>query len=98
MIYTMNVPEDALKKMSFDRMFGTTKMVLEMHFGPCELLLSTDTLQYSDYDKFESEMWDKAAKYKRHAEIFPEDCKRAFELGVRLASGKMPEPAKFEWL
>ena len=73
-------------------------MVLGMHFGTCELLLSTDTLQYSDYDKFEAELWDKAAKYKRHAEVFPEDCKRAFELGVRMASGKMPEPPRFEWL
>jgi hypothetical protein len=57
-----------------------------MNIGECELLLSTDTLQYSDYDKYESEMWDKEAKLKRHAEVFPEDCKRAFELGVSMAS------------
>jgi len=98
MIYTMNAPEEMLKRMGFDRIFSMTKMILGMHFGACELLLSTDTLQYSDYDKFEAEMWDKAAKYKRHAEVFPEDCKRAFELGVRMASGKMPEPPRFEWL
>jgi hypothetical protein len=49
-------------------------------------------LQYSDYDKFEAELFNKVAKYKRRAEVFPEDCKRAFELGVRLASGKVPEP------
>jgi hypothetical protein len=28
---------------------------------------------------------DKEAKAKRHAEAFPQDCKRAFELGVRMA-------------
>ena len=98
MIYTMNAPEEMLKRIGFDRIFRITQMILGMHFGACELLLSTDTLQYSDYDKFEAEMWDKAAKYKRHAEVFPEDCKRAFELGVRMASGKMPEPPRFEWL
>ena len=92
MIYTMNAPEEMAKRMGFDRHFGLTKMMLAIHFGACELLLSTNTLQYSDYDKFEAEMFDKAAKYKRHAEVFPEDCKRAFELGVRMASGKMPEP------
>ncbi len=86
MIYTMNVPEPMLTKVGYDRMFESTKRFMEMHFGPCELLLSTDTRQYGDYDKFESEMWDKEAKYKRHAEVFPEDCKRAFELGVRMAS------------
>ena len=58
-----------------------------MHFnGPCELLFSTDTLQYSDYDKYESEMFDKEAKTKRHAEVFPMDCERAFEMGVHIAS------------
>jgi len=39
-------------------------------------------------------MFDKEAKYKRHAEVFPDDCKRAFELGVRMASGKVPEETK----
>ncbi len=52
-------------------------------------MLSTDTLQYSDYDQYESAMFDKEAKLKRHAEVFPEDCKRALQLGVRMASGKV---------
>ncbi len=89
MIYTMNLPEEMLEPMGMDRQFGVTKMLLEMHFGgACELLLSTDTMQYSNYDEYESEMFDKEAKVKRHAEVFPEDCKRAFELGARMASGK----------
>ncbi len=92
MIYTMNISEEMINQMGFDRTFATTKMMLGMHFGACELLLSTDTLQYSDYDKFEAEMFDKKAKYKRHEKVFPKDCKRAFELGVRMASGKVPEP------
>jgi multimeric flavodoxin WrbA len=99
LIYTMNVSEELLKMLGYDRHFGVTRMNLEMHFGACELLLSTDTLQYSDYDKYESEMFDGKAKVKRHAEVFPEDCKRAFELGVRMASGQIqkPEPmASFE--
>ncbi|MBU3948503.1 MAG: flavodoxin family protein [Proteobacteria bacterium] len=92
MIYTMGVTEEMLKQTGFSQVFATTRMMLGMHFGACELLLSKDTLQYSDYGKFESEMFDKEAKYKRHAEVFPKDCKRAFELGVRMASGEVPEP------
>ena len=49
--------------------------------------LNTGSVRYGDYDKFEAELFDKEAKYKRHAEVFPEDCKRAFALGVRMASG-----------
>jgi multimeric flavodoxin WrbA len=92
MIYTMNVSEEMVEQMGLNQVFGKTKMMLGMHFGACELLLSTDTLQYSDYDRFESELFDKEAKNKRHAEIFPNDCKRAFELGARMASGMVPEP------
>ena len=68
LIYTMNVPEEMLEPMSYDRIFNRTKMMLERHFGPCELFLSTNTLQYDDYDQFESEIFDKEAKVKRHAE------------------------------
>ena len=92
LIYTMNVNEELLKMFGYDRHFGLTRMNLEMHFGACELLLSTDTLQYSDYDKYASEMFDGKAKVKRHAEVFPKDCKRAFELGVRMASGQIQKP------
>jgi len=90
-IYTMNVPEEMLAQMGFDRHFDIIARMVGTLFGACELLFSTDTLQYDDYDKYESAMFDKVAKSKRHAEIFPEDCKRAFELGIRMASGKVPE-------
>jgi len=88
-IYTMNVSEEMLEAMGYRRHFALTKMILERHFGSCEVQLSTDTLQFSDYDKYESERFDKEAKAKRHAEVFPEDCKRAFELGVRMATGQI---------
>lgn len=91
MIYTMNVLEELLEPIGFDKHFEFTKNILSMSFGACELLLSTNTVQYDDYDKYESEVLDQKTKLKRHAEVFPEECKRAFELGVRMASGVVPE-------
>ena len=85
LIYTMNVSEELFKMLGYDLHLDSTRMHLEMYFGACELMLSTDTLQYNNYEKYESEMFDTEAKVKRHAEVFPEDCKRAFELGVRMA-------------
>jgi hypothetical protein len=90
MIYTMGIKHDLMKLDGFDRKFEYMKKMLKLHFGACELLLCTDTLQYSDYDKYESEMFDKEAKKKRHNEVFPKDCHRAYELGVRMASGIVP--------
>ncbi len=86
LIYTMNVNEELLKTTGYDQHFGITRMSLEKTFGPCELMLSTDTLQYNDYDKYEHEIFDKKAKIKRHKAVFPLDCERAFELGRRIAS------------
>lgn len=97
MIYTMNAPEPMLPQIGHDRVFAATQMMLQFYFGACELLLSTDTLQYSDYDKFEAESFDKEAKWRRHAEVFPDDCRRAFELGVRMASGEVPESKPVPW-
>ncbi|MCB2188696.1 MAG: flavodoxin family protein [Deltaproteobacteria bacterium] len=86
-LYTMNVDEATLQANNYQAHFDKTKMFLELCLGPCEQLLSVDTLQYDDYDKFESEKFDHVAKQKRHAGVFPQDCRAAFELGVRLVSG-----------
>ena len=86
LIYTMNVNDELLEKLGYDRHFNYVKAVLEKYFGTCELLVSTDTLQYGDYDRFESAAFDKDRKIKRHAEVFPKDCSKAFELGIRMAS------------
>jgi multimeric flavodoxin WrbA len=97
MIYTMNAPDQILQRIGYDRMFAMTQMTLGMHFGACELLISSDTLQYSDYDKFEAEAFDRNAKRQRHAKVFPDDCTRAFGLGVRMASGKVPDLKPMSW-
>lgn len=86
LIYTMNVNEELLKMAGYDQHFGITRMSLEKTFGECELMISTDTLQYRDYDKCEHGMFDKDSKIKRHKEVFPIDRERAFELGRRIAS------------
>jgi multimeric flavodoxin WrbA len=85
LIYTMNVTDDLLKTIGYDQHFGITRMSLKKTFGECELLTSTDTLQYNDYDKYEHGKFDKNAKIKRYKEVFPIDCERAFELGRRIA-------------
>jgi multimeric flavodoxin WrbA len=91
LIYTMNVSEEIARQRNFFHTFETTRGILARHFGTCELFLATDTRQYDDYDQFEAEIFDKEAKLKRHAEVFPEDSQRAFALGVRLATVINPE-------
>ena len=84
LIYTMNVGSEFMEQLGYAHHFNLMKTALERHFGSCELLYVTDTLQYSDYDKYESERFDGEAKRRRHQEVFPEECRRAFELGKGL--------------
>jgi len=86
LIYTMNVPEQALAEWGYVALMERMRGVLARTFGECELLASTDTYQFDDYSKYLSTCWDAAAKAKRREEVFPEDCAKAFALGKRLAT------------
>jgi len=85
-IYTMGVDEIMAKERGFLTRVAANDFILKMIFGNSESLCSYDTYQFDDYSKVFAPRWDPAQKAKRRAEVFPEDCSRAFELGKRLAS------------
>jgi len=87
-IYTMNVREDFLERIGYAQTFKGTEKLLERFFGESETLVSTDTYQFDDYSKYVTTGIDAEAKAKRRKEVFPIDCGKAFELGVRLCSMK----------
>ena len=84
--YTMNVAEKDLAARNYDKMFAASQGVLTRIFGNCDLLPCTDTYQFSDYSKYLSTAWDADAKKRRHEEVFPLDCQRAFALGTKLTA------------
>ncbi len=84
--YTMNVAEKDLVARNYDKTFAATQGYLARIFGHCDLLLATDTCQFRDYSNYVSTCWDADAKKKRHEEVFPLDCQRAFDLGKKLAT------------
>lgn len=86
LIYTMNVSEENMAAYHQDVSVAASSGVMTRVFGNCEVLLSTDTLQFRDYSKYVSTLFDPAAKAKRHEEVFPEDCARAYALGAQLVS------------
>jgi len=82
-IYTMNITEEQLAEYGYITMFKTNENYLKMLFGSAESLMSFDTYQFNDYSKVVADRFDAEKKAERRAEIFPEDCRRAFEMGVR---------------
>lgn len=84
-IYTMGADESRAKEMGFDVPIRLTELVLGRIFGSSETLQVTDTLQFDDYAKYASSAFDPTAKERRRREVFPEDCRKAYDLGMRMA-------------
>ena len=71
--------------MGYDRFFSRNEMLMQRIFGPVQSLMSYDTLQFADYAKYVAPRFDPKAKAERRKTVFPEDCRKAFEMGIRLA-------------
>ena len=85
-IYTMNVGEDHFKEVNYPVHIGGNEWVLGRLFGaPAESLTAFATKQFDDYSKYVFSMGDPVERVKNAEKTFPEDCKKAYELGVRLA-------------
>lgn len=85
MIYTMNVSEEVAKEYQYQVHFGLHEKYLIRMFGQAETLCAYETLQFEDYDKVVFDYFDPNERRAKHAKVFPERCRKAFELGVRLA-------------
>lgn len=83
-IYTMNVTEEDMRQRGYDRHFGLNETYMKMIFGAAESLSCCDTYQFDDYAKMAAERYDPEKKARRRQTVFPEDCRRAFEMGGRL--------------
>lgn len=81
LIYTMNVNEDHILYEGYLEHFRSLEDMLKKIFGETKSLYVTDTLQFDDYSNYVSDMFDPVAKVERHNEIFPIDCKKAYDLG-----------------
>ena len=83
-IMTSNAPDTMYADLvsSYQQTFST-------FVGPCEVLVSGETLQVNDYSKLDWEwsMFDPEQKKKRRETVFPQERKKAFEMGKTLAEG-----------
>ncbi|MDP6923265.1 MAG: flavodoxin family protein [Candidatus Scalindua sp.] len=90
-INTMNFREEQVKEYGLNHYFGFNEMTLKIIFGASESLFNFDTYQFKDYSKVVSGRFDPEKKAKRRREVFPDDCKKAFEMGSRFSSSQAVE-------
>lgn len=83
-IYTMNCPNEAIYRANdYDILMDTNAHQLGM-FGPTEILCSFDTLQFSDYNRYDADAIDAGHKKQVHDTRFNDDLQKAYTLGRRL--------------
>ena len=85
-IYTMNATEEQLNSYGIERHVALNESYLKRIFGASESLLCLDTYQFDDYSKVVADRFDPVKKARRREEIFPKDCEKAFQMGVRFAA------------
>lgn len=83
--YTMNVTSEQMSAMGYVEKLKFTESSLNNIFGHVESLFINDTYQFDDYSKYVSTVFDSDQKAKSREELFPADCKAAFEMGSRFA-------------
>lgn len=88
-IYTMNIREDMLQEWGYDRVFLANETIFARIFGASESLVVTDTYQFTDYSNYVVTAFDEAAKAKRRQAVFPKDCEKAFDMGVRFVTKRI---------
>jgi hypothetical protein len=83
----MGVTEEQEKEIGYEKGIALTEAFLRKTFGNSESLRCFDTWQFDDYSKIDQDRFDVAKKAARRKEHFPDDCQRAFEMGIRFANG-----------
>ncbi len=82
LIMTSNAPDTY-----YMQLLENYRQTLSRFVGPARVLVSGNTLQLKDYGKTDWEwtMFDPEDKRIRHETVFPQECRRAFEMGAELA-------------
>lgn len=85
-IYTMNCPEDLAAKIHYPEFLSPNASAMNLVLGYCEELCAYNTYQFTDYSRYDASMFSESEKAEHREKVFPEDLKKAYELGARLAA------------
>ena len=86
MIMTSNASEDFYAQIGYDQMLHRYQGSFNTFVGPTKILISSDTLQVKDYNRYNWTMFNPEHKKERHEIVFPEDKKKAFALGEQMVN------------
>lgn len=83
-IMTSNAGKEFYAPLGYGKMMKRYKRGLEEAVGNTKTLIAGNTLQVKDYRRFDWNIFDPKAKQEHHDKVFPEDKKKAFQMGARM--------------
>jgi len=81
LIFTTNAPAAFYTKYYEEMVKTFTRLT-----GDAEYVTAAETWQFPDYSKYAADWFNVEERWRRHQEVFPQDCRQAFEMGQRLAT------------
>jgi len=86
LILTFGAKEEQMIAAGWDQQLKTIGMLMKTIFGNSESMFVSDTSPYEDFSKYSvSPLVDPEEKARIRREVFPGECEKAFEMGVRFA-------------
>ncbi|MBE6936752.1 MAG: flavodoxin family protein [Ruminococcaceae bacterium] len=85
-LMTSNAPEANYAPDAYGRVVENYRRMLESFVGPTKVLISADTLQVHDYERYDWTAFDVAGKRARHETVFPQEKETAFALGKEMTA------------
>jgi multimeric flavodoxin WrbA len=81
MIFTTNAPSGFYTEF-YNGLVRTSSRLI----GDTEYVAAAETWQFDDYSKYAAGMFDVEARKRRREEVFPQECRTAYDMGKRLAT------------
>ncbi len=92
-IMTSNAPEEFYPQIGYDKILSGYQNTLGAFVGPTKVLISGNTLQINDYDRYNWTMFDAEGKKERHETVFPLEKQKAYLLGAEMVGGNWEHDA-----
>jgi multimeric flavodoxin WrbA len=83
-LYAFGATEAMAAERGWSRSLAEIGGFMDGILGPVETLMAYDMFQFDDYSKYVATRIDPAQKAARRRDVFPQDRRKAFELGARL--------------
>ncbi len=83
-IMTSNAPKEFYTPLGYGKTVKAYQNALNDAVGNTKVMIVGNTLQVNDYSRFNWTMFDPAAKREYHDRMFPEEKKKAFQLGAQM--------------